>query len=408
MRANAPITAILALAALSLSSTLLEARTKHPAKAHVATHTKPKHALHKTLTQDPAPAKKHPQAKAAPKPAPKAGAKSNTAPAPNLKPKPKPKRHHRAPQSVEDTVPATITRIGTAQHKATSSDFLHAAVPAKADATTINVPGHLEDPSSKSAIRDTVQAPAKQVGVVSVIRPTGNRPSLPPVDQVAATPVILPSLYNKRGRLIVPRPLKGSHEILLRQNQVADRDGLDRIQSDDDILDLRTQKLLVAIPTNDTLQVDDRLPANRRYCRPWTAQFLATLSRSYYARFHTPLQVNSAVRTVEFQQRLLRTNGNAAPAEGDTASPHLTGQAIDLAKHGLTLTQIAWLRGYLLPLVQQGKVDVEEEFQQACFHISVYKKYLPPAPAPRRNLAATRSPETTALATTVQSIHANQ
>jgi hypothetical protein len=119
-------------------------------------------------------------------------------------------------------------------------------------------------------------------------------------------------------------------------------------------------------------------------------------------RFHTPLQINSAVRTVEFQQRLLRTNGNAAPAEGDTASPHLTGQAVDLAKHGLSLTQIAWLRGYLLPLVQQGKVDVEEEFQQACFHISVYKKYLPPAPAGPRDIAtAHHSSEAPSLATAV-------
>ena len=79
---------------------------------------------------------------------------------------------------------------------------------------------------------------------------------------------------------------------------------------------------------------------------------------------------------------LLRINGNAAPAEGDTASPHLTGQAVDIAKHGLSLAEIAWMRGYLLPLNQQGKIDVEEEFQQACFHISVYKKYLPPAAAP--------------------------
>ena len=407
MRANAPIPAILALAALFLSPALLEARTKHPPAAHAAaTHSKPKRALHKTQTQDPAHAKKHPKAKSAPKPAPNAGAKSKSTPTP--KPRLKSKRHHRAPQSVEDTVPATITRIGATSRKATSSDFLYAAVPSRADATTIKAPGHLDDPSSKSAIRDTVQAPSKQVGVVSVIRPTADHPSLPPVEQVASTPVILPSLYNKRGRLIVPPPLKGSHEILLRQNQVADRDGLDRIQSDDDILDLRNQKLLVSIPTSGTLLIDERLPANRRYCRPWTAQFLATLSRSYYARFHTPLQVNSAVRTVEFQQRLLRTNGNAAPAEGDTASPHLTGQAIDLAKHGLTLTQIAWLRGYLLPLVQQGKVDVEEEFQQACFHISVYKKYLPPATAPRRNLAGTHSAETTALASTVQSLHSDR
>jgi Family of unknown function (DUF5715) len=163
---------------------------------------------------------------------------------------------------------------------------------------------------------------------------------------------------------------------------------------------MRTQKLLVAIPTSPALQVDERLPYDRRYCRPWTAQFLATLSRAFYTRFHTPLQVNSAVRTVEFQQRLLRTNGNAAPAEGETASPHLTGQAVDLAKHGLSLTQIAWLRGYLLPLVQQGKVDVEEEFQQSCFHISVYKKYLPSSDAPRRNIA-THGSSSAALATAI-------
>jgi hypothetical protein len=233
--------------------------------------------------------------------------------------------------------------------------------------------------------------------VVSIIRPTAERPQLPSVEEVASTPVILPTLYNKRGRLIVPPPLKGSHEILVHQNEVADRDGLDRIQNDEDLLDMRNQRLLVSLPTSNALQIDEHLPVNRRYCRPWTAQFLATLARAHYAHFHTPLQVNSAVRTVEFQQRLVHINGNAAPAEGDTASPHLTGQAIDIAKHGLSLTEVAWLRGYLLPLVQEGKVDVEEEFQQACFHISVYKKYLPPT-APGRNPGTSHHNGTAALA----------
>jgi hypothetical protein len=219
------------------------------------------------------------------------------------------------------------------------------------------------------------------------------------VEEEASNPVILPTLYNKRGRLIVPPPLRGSHEILVRQNVVADRDGLDRIQDDNDLARMRAQRLLVPLPLSAALDVDDRLPANRRYARPWTAQFLATLARAHYARFHTPLQINSAVRTVEFQQRLQRTNGNAAPAEGETASPHLTGQAIDLAKHGLSITEIAWLRGYLLPLSQQGRIDVEEEFQQSCFHISVYKKYLPSTP--KREIASTRRSGTTALAAAI-------
>ncbi len=227
--------------------------------------------------------------------------------------------------------------------------------------------------------------------MVSVIRPTAQKPRLASVEEVASTPVILPTLYNKRGRLIVPPPLKGSHEILVHQNEVADRDGLQRIQNDDDLLGMRSHGYLVPVPVGVGMQVDERLPGNRRFCRPWTAQFLETLARAHYAHFRTPLQVNSAVRTVEFQQHLVHINGNAAPAEGDTASPHLTGQAVDIAKHGLSLTEIAWLRGYLLPLVQEGKVDVEEEFQQSCFHISVYKRYVPSANTPQREVATHRA-----------------
>jgi hypothetical protein len=216
---------------------------------------------------------------------------------------------------------------------------------------------------------------------------------------IVPDPVTQPVLYTARGRLIVPPALKGSHEVLLHQNEMADRDGLIRVQDDADLERLRTAKELVALPASAALEVDERLPANRRYCRPWTSQFLAAIARAHYARFHTSLQVNSAVRTVEFQERLRSTNGNAAPAGGETASPHLTGQAIDLAKHGLSMTEIAWMRAYLLPLVQQGKVDVEEEFQQACFHISVYKNYVP-QPAPRREIPTRHTPAS-ALATAI-------
>lgn len=220
----------------------------------------------------------------------------------------------------------------------------------------------------------------------------GSLSPLKSVEQEAATPVLLPnlrvaSLYDSRGRLIVPPPLYGSHEILVHQNQMADRDGLDRIRDDAGLEQLLRDKKLVALPENATLEVDDRLPSNRRYSRPWTAAFLSVLSRDYYANFHEPLQVTSAVRTVAIQQRLERTNGNAAPVSGESASPHLTGQAIDIAKHGLTVTQIAWLRTYLQPLIGDGKIDVEEEFRQACFHISVYRNYLP---MPRVAVTASR------------------
>jgi hypothetical protein len=248
-----------------------------------------------------------------------------------------------------------------------------------------------------------VSAPASSATpVVSVIRPTTERPQLAPTEEIAATPEILPSLYNKRGRLVMPPAMKGSHEILLHQNEVADRDGVQRVQDDADLEAMRQRGQLVSLPISAGMQVDDRLPGNRRYCRPWTAQFLATLARAHYARFHTALQVNSAVRTIQVQQHLMRVNGNAAPAEGETASPHLTGQAVDLAKRGLSLSEIAWMRGYLLPLVQEGKIDVEEEFQQSCFHVSVYRKYLPSGSVPRRNIATTHREGFSGLAVSMQ------
>jgi uncharacterized protein DUF5715 len=225
------------------------------------------------------------------------------------------------------------------------------------------------------------------------------RSRLRELDATAAIPSLLPpprtlALYDARGRLIMPAPLRGSHEVLLHQNEMADRDGLARVQDDDDLAEMRQAKKLVPLPAGDTLRVDERLPQDRRYSRPWTAVFLTAMARDFYAKFGAPLQVDSAVRTVAVQKHLVRTNGNAAPAQGETASPHLTGQAVDVAKRGLTLAEIAWLRLYLQPLMDAGKIDVEEEFRQACFHISVYKSYVP-ALAPRISVASSNVPVNT-------------
>jgi Family of unknown function (DUF5715) len=393
MRLNAPIPALLALAVLYLFPVDSLARSTH-------------HSVHKTTVAVAHHPSRHTR-KAGP-------AHTHTAATTSPVHTRRTSTHHHA-RPVAPTTPTRaaqpeLTASASAPEKATSDDFIKAAE------TPAQNPG---PPPAPVAIHGTLRpdepiatpppSPArkpasvsKPAAVVGVTRRNSPRPELPSVEEAAATPVILPSLYNKRGRLIVPPPLKGSHEILVRQNQVADRDGLDRIRNDEDLVDMRSKRLLVSLPESDALQIDDRLPVNRRYCRPWVAQFLATLARAHYAHFHSALQVNSAVRTVEFQQHLVHINGNAAPAEGDTASPHLTGQAIDIAKHGLSLTEIAWLRGYLLPLVQEGKVDVEEEFQQSCFHISVYRKYLPPASTPGHNPAPSRHSETTALATALR------
>jgi hypothetical protein len=205
-----------------------------------------------------------------------------------------------------------------------------------------------------------------------------------PTPQPAA--VVEASLQTRRTPL--PSPLRGNYDSLLRQNTRTEADGLERIEDDDDLADRINRGMLVPVPVTAALTINGNLPPNRRYCRPWTASFLTDTARAHAALFHSPLEVSSAVRTVAYQKQLMKTNGNATAAEGDVASPHLTGATIDIAKQGLSRQEIGWMRAWLLKLQVAGKIDVEEEFQQSCFHITVYKSYAESAPA-RKTAAQT-------------------
>jgi hypothetical protein len=207
----------------------------------------------------------------------------------------------------------------------------------------------------------------------------------------AAKAVVKPASLSRKQMLQLP-PMRGSLESLERQNEKAEADGLERIEDEDDLSDRIARKFLVAVPASASLTVNPDLAEHHRYCRPWTARFLADLARAHEAQFHSPLEVSSAVRTVAYQKHLMAVNGNAAAAEGDIVSPHLTGATIDIAKGGMSRQEIGWMRYWLTPLQSAGKIDVEEEFQQACFHITVYKSYAPPKP-PSSTLRAKNGPK---------------
>jgi len=207
--------------------------------------------------------------------------------------------------------------------------------------------------------------------------------------ETAPPRAVIEAASLRKARTVMPPPLRGSYESLVRQNEKSEADNLERIEDDDDLADRIARKMLVPVPVSAALTVNGNLPENRRYCRPWTATFLADLARAHMAAFHGRLEVSSAVRTVAYQKQLMRSNGNATAAEGDVASPHLTGATIDIAKLGLSRQEIGWMRAWLLPLEQAGKIDVEEEFRQSCFHITVYKSYAPPRPARKKALQAT-------------------
>ena len=177
-------------------------------------------------------------------------------------------------------------------------------------------------------------------------------------------------------RHIVWNPvLKGSYDSMLRQNEEIDRLQLPRIVDDAQLEELVRTQELVPISESQSLRVSPAVKPDKRYCRPWTNQFLEDMGEAYYKEFNIPLQVNSAVRTMEQQHKLRRHNRNAAPEDGDISSSHLAGITVDLAKRGLTRAQHKWVEDYLKNLRDLGLVEVAEERRQACFHVMVSDRY---------------------------------
>jgi hypothetical protein len=164
-------------------------------------------------------------------------------------------------------------------------------------------------------------------------------------------------------------------ESLYIQNEEIDRLDLPRIQDDAQLQSLEESGDLLEIVPSEALRIAPQLPEDRRYCRPWTLNFLNDLSDDFHTQFGAQIQVNSAVRTVKVQKKLRRHNRNAAPAEGDRASSHLAGITVDIQRRGMTNEQIRWVEQYLVPLKEMGLIEPEEERHQWVFHIMVSDRY---------------------------------
>ena len=171
------------------------------------------------------------------------------------------------------------------------------------------------------------------------------------------------------------RMFRPSRDSLLRQNAEIDRLELPRIQDDDELEQLKASEDLLPIVASRSLRIAPTLDPDRRYCRPWTREFLEDLSEAYYKEFHNQIQVNSAVRTVKVQKKLRRHNRNAAPAEGAIASSHLAGVTVDIQRRGMGPQQVLWMQQYLLPLKNMGLIEPEEERRQWVFHVMVSDHY---------------------------------
>ncbi len=184
-------------------------------------------------------------------------------------------------------------------------------------------------------------------------------------------------VFRFRGlRGVLWNPLfRPTHNSLVRQNEEVNRLALPRIQDDDELEALKASGELVPIVESESLKIEHALDPSRRYCRPWTRDFVVDLAEVYYRQFHQQIQVNSAVRTVKVQKKLRRHNRNAAPAEGELASSHLAGITVDLQRRGMTIEQIRFVEHYLFYLNALGLVEPEEERRHWCFHVMVSDHY---------------------------------
>jgi hypothetical protein len=181
-----------------------------------------------------------------------------------------------------------------------------------------------------------------------------------------------------RLRRVAWHPLfAGSHAMLVRQNVELDKLALPRIANDQELLAREQAHELVPVENSQSLTVASNLTESRRYCKPWTRDFLQDVSQAYYDEFHKPLIATSLVRTAEQQRKLRRHNGNAAPEAGETVSTHLAGVSVDILKSGMTGKEHLWLEQYFLPLKEAGLIDPIEERRQPVFHVVVFNTYSP-------------------------------
>jgi len=103
----------------------------------------------------------------------------------------------------------------------------------------------------------------------------------------AVHPVTVHQTHRRHFRWLRWNPMfRPSHESLIVQNAEIDRLELPRIQDDTELEALKADGSLLPIIPNEALKIEPSLDPSRRYCRPWTRDFLDDISQAYYNRFH--------------------------------------------------------------------------------------------------------------------------
>jgi len=104
------------------------------------------------------------------------------------------------------------------------------------------------------------------------------------------------------------------------------------------------------------------------YLRPAARDVLEEVGGVYRERFGRPLPVTSVVRTVEYQNRLSKTNANATRIE---TPPHSTGLAFDIFYRYMDAEEQDFLMAELARLKDAGRIEVLRE-RRDHFHVFAF------------------------------------
>ena len=166
--------------------------------------------------------------------------------------------------------------------------------------------------------------------------------------------------------------LAGSKYSMAVQIAVINSTGLARIKNYAQLQLFVLKGILVPINRIENVNIDYRLRDDYCFALPFTALFLKNFGAAFFKKFGLWIMLNSAVRPMEDQLVLMKTNSNAALA---WLSSHPTGAAIDIAYTDMTKEQLAWTAAYLLQLEKDKVIEVTMEHTQTVFHIMVFPRY---------------------------------
>lgn len=176
--------------------------------------------------------------------------------------------------------------------------------------------------------------------------------------------------------------LKGRPESLERQNRRIDAVEIHRFENDADLAQAIQDGSMVLLEDMPGMKVnEDQVLPKFRYVRPWVRDYLFVRAAEFYKLFGgRSFQINSAVRTREYQRKLRQINpkthkpenANAAEIAGPRASSHIAGTTVDVAKKGLTRAELQWFRMDLCRDERENLIEATEERKQAVLHFMVF------------------------------------